>query len=178
MKKLLSLVLTGAIVFSFTGCENMQKAKNETEKQTKNIGNQTEKQSEKVGEQVQEKSKNVGEQVKKQTENILGINSLKDLFRGAGFEVGEHEKIPAEKLGANNAHKVKVDNETIEVYEFDMKKLSAEGKRVTDEAKSGFVNISGTRTPVKYKDGIMLVGVDKHTKKEKISEIFNKFERK
>lgn len=189
MKKLLSLVLTGAIVFSFTGCENMQKAQNETEKQTKNIGNQVEKQSENVGENVQKQSenlgenvqkqtKNVGEQVEKQSENIqnqFGIDNLMDQFRKAGFAIGANEKIPFENLGAKNGYRVKVDNDVIDVYEFDMNNLSAEGKKVTDEAKKGTVNISGTRTPVKFKNGIMLVGVDKHTNKEKISEIFDKF---
>ncbi|WP_142413730.1 hypothetical protein [Hathewaya massiliensis] len=200
MKKVLSLILTGVIAFGFVGCKTTENATNKIEKTSENVGEQAKKQTENVGEQVKKGTENVGEnvkkgtenatdQVKKQTENVgenvekttenigkaLGIDSLIEEFKKVGFNLGNKETITPSKLGEKKAYRMKVDNQVVEAYEYDMKNLSTEGKRVVEEAKSGAVTIDGKRTPVLFKNGVMLVGVDKHEKKDKISEIFNTY---
>lgn len=189
MKKVLSLILTGVIAFGFVGCKTTENATNKIEKTSENVGEQAKKQTENVGENVKKGTENATDQVKKQTENVgenvekttenigkaLGIDSLIEEFKKVGFNLGNKETITPSKLGEKKAYRMKVDNQVVEAYEYDMKNLSTEGKRVVEEAKSGAVTIDGKRTPVLFKNGVMLVGVDKHEKKDKISEIFNTY---
>jgi hypothetical protein len=71
--------------------------------------------------------------------------------------------------------KFNLDNELIEVYEYDMANLSEDIKILIEQAKKGNVNLFGFNIPVKFNDGLILVRYDEHSKANKIVEVFNNY---
>lgn len=145
MKKILSILLVGILSFGLVAC-------NKTEGDTKEVGNST-----------------------KQEEKKSKLDSIKDSYKKAGFEVGENETIAFQMVGANNGYKFKLDGELIEIYEYDSKNLSEEGKKISEQAKKGSISFSGFNSPVKFNDGLMIMRYGEHSKKDKVLEVFNNF---
>jgi hypothetical protein len=107
--------------------------------------------------------------------NVSRLSRLKQSFKDAGFNVGENEVVAFETLKAKDGIKFKLDNELIEIYEYDMNNLENDVKRLLDQAKKGNVNLLGFSIPVKFNDGLVLVRYAEHSKTKKIVEVFNNY---
>jgi len=103
------------------------------------------------------------------------LEALKQSFKDAGFKVGENKEAAFNMINATNGFKFAIDDETIEVYEYDKSKVTDEGKKTVEQAKKGSISLGGLSLPVKYNNGIVLIRYDKHKEQEKILEVFNKF---
>jgi ribosomal protein S19 len=103
------------------------------------------------------------------------LSGLKQRFKDAGFTVGNSESVAYEMLGAKDGVKFNLDNELIEIYEYDMANLSEDIKILIEQAKKGNVNLFGFNIPVKFNDGLILVRYDEHSKANKIVEVFNNY---
>lgn len=154
-KKVLSLILSVGMSVSLVACGSKEEAPKEVN--SKQVETQPAQQA------------NTNE-VKKNK-----LDSLKEEFKKAGFEVGENQTIAFEIINATNGYKFTLNGQLIEIYEYDQSKLSEEGKKTTEQAKKGSISMSGFNVPVKYKDGIMLIRYDEHKDKDKILEVFNSF---
>ncbi|BDR80712.1 hypothetical protein N072000002_09680 [Clostridium tetani] len=100
---------------------------------------------------------------------------MKKAYEEVGFKVSENEPVAFQMVGASNGYKFKVDDELIEIYEYDMKNLNEDGKKYVEQAKKGQISILGFNVPVKLKNNLMLIRYDEHSKKDKILEVFNNY---
>ena len=118
-----------------------------------------------------------GQVAQGQTEGqiLSRLNNLKRAFKDAGFVVGENEILAYDMLHADAGMKFTLDEELVEVYEYDMSNLSDDASAMVEQAQGGSINFSGFNVPVKFKDGLMLVRYDEHSQGEKITKIFNEF---
>ena len=103
------------------------------------------------------------------------LSGLKQSFKDAGFTVGNNEPVAYEMLSAKDGMKFKLDNELIEIYEYDMSNLSVDVKSMIDQAKQGNVNLLGFNIPVKFNAGLILVRYNEHSQADKIVEVFNNY---
>ncbi|MFR1708913.1 MAG: hypothetical protein ACLSV2_08435 [Clostridium sp.] len=102
------------------------------------------------------------------------IDSIKQSFADAGMTVGENKEVMFQMIGANNGVKFDINEETVELYYYDSKNLSDDGKEYVKQAKEGSVSILGMSSkPALYKDGFMLINYENHKDKDKIVETFN-----
>ena len=102
------------------------------------------------------------------------LSGLKQRFKDAGFTVGNNEPVAFEMLNAKDGMKFNLDNELIEIYEYDMSNLSVDVKSMIDQAKKGNVNLLGFNIPVKFNAGL-IVRYDGHSQADKIVEVFNNY---
>lgn len=110
---------------------------------------------------------------KKEDVKINKLDKFKNTLKEKGYTVGENETLAFQMVGATNGYKFKVDGNLIEIYEYDEKNLSEEGKKFIEQAKNGSINLSGFNVPVKYNNYLMLSRVNEHPKGKEIVEIFN-----
>ncbi len=108
-------------------------------------------------------------------ETVNRLDQLKSAYKNEGFDVGENKVIAFEMLYADKGMKFEIDGELIEIYEYDMSNLSDEANDIVEQAKSGSINFSGFNVPVKFKNGLMLVRYDEHSKGEEIVKVFENF---
>ncbi|KOA90880.1 hypothetical protein [Clostridium botulinum] len=153
MRKCFILIfVTFIMIFSLSGCSNNATQKTDSD-------NHIEKK----------------ENVSKKEKNVSKLDGLKETFKNSGFKVGENEELAYAMLNATNGYKFKLNDKEIEIYEYDMKKLNEEGKKIVNQAKKGSISFSGLNIPVKFKNGLMIVRYDEHKDKDKILEIFNSY---
>jgi len=156
MKKLIPILLMVLLVVS--GCGKEGGPTNNSQP----AANQVEQDQEKEVEQTNSEAKS-------------RLEGLKQSFEDAGFKVGENEILAFEMMHASNGLKFKLDDELIEIYEYDLDNLTDEAKNIVNQAKEGSVEFSGFNVPVVYKGGLILVRHDEHSQGEKIKEIFNNY---
>lgn len=102
------------------------------------------------------------------------MDSIKQSFADAGMTVGENEEVLYQMIGANNGAKFDINGDKVELYFFDNKDLSEEGKEYVEQAKKGSVSLFGADSiEVLFKDGFMLLNYNDHKDKDKIVETFN-----
>lgn len=154
--KALLLLLSMTIVIGLSGCGN--KPVN-TEK---DADTNKEQQNPVVAEQEKEGP-------------VSRLDGLKQSFKDEGFNVGENEIIAFEIINASNGMKFTLDDELIEIYEYDMANLSDEAKVTVEQAQEGYIDLSGIKLPVKFKDGLLLARHDEHSQGEKIVKIFDEY---
>ena len=143
-KKVIAILLSVLLVFTLVGCGSDKKE--ETDKNDTHVTEQTNKNK---------------------------LDKFKEELKAKGHDVGENETLAYDMLGATNGYKFKVDGELIEIYEYDEKKLSEDGKKKLEEAKKGSINMSGINVPVKYNNYLVLARSEKHSKASEIVDIFN-----
>ena len=103
------------------------------------------------------------------------LNGFKQYLKDNGFTVGDNEIVAYDMLYAKDGLKFKINNELIEIYEYDTANLSADASSIVDQAKQGSVNFLGFNMPVTYNNGLMLVRYDDHSQGDKIVELFNSY---
>lgn len=103
------------------------------------------------------------------------LEALKDEFKKGGLAIGENQTVAFEMVGATAGQKFKINDELIEIYYYDESKLTEEGKKLFEQAKTGNISISGINISVIYKNNFVLARADNHKNKEKILEVFNNF---
>lgn len=106
---------------------------------------------------------------------VRSVEDFKEQLVKEGFTVGDNQLIAYEMVNANNGIKFELDGELIEVYEFDLNKLSNEAKETTKQAEQGSISMSGFNVPVKYNKGIMIARLDEHSQADKLIEILNSY---
>lgn len=154
MKKILTFIL-GMALLGLVGCSSKQPVDTNAQQPTQQTGSkEVEKSSE----------------VKKNK-----LDSLKESFEKAGFKVGENQIIAFELINATNGYKFTLNDELIEIYQYDKDKLTEAGKKTVEEAKNGSISMDGFTIPVKYNDGILITRHNEHKDKDKILEVFNNF---
>lgn len=111
------------------------------------------------------------------SENILKspLDLIKQEFVKSGFEVGENQELFYQMIGATSGYKFDLNGEPVEIYFYDEKNLSDEGKVYFEQAKNGSVDISGFTIPVTLKNNLVIARANDHKDKEKILEVFNNF---
>lgn len=150
MKRLLALLLMSVLL---VGCSDQ--AAKPVEKEIKEVSNAKEIKEEK------EESK---------------LQSIKDEL-SKDFEVGDNEVLAYEMVKANGGIKFTVDDELLELYEYDLNNLTEEQEQLVKQAENGSIDMDGFNIPCYYKDGIMALRLDEHSKaaaiKEKLNNILN-----
>lgn len=161
MKRLIPILLV-AVLLVVSGCSKESGQVNNIS-QVPVTNNQAEQNQEKEIEQTENK------------EAKSSLEGLKQSFKDAGFKVGENEVVAYEMVSATNGMKFMLDDELVEIYEYDLDNLTDEAKDIVDQAENGSIEFSGFNIPVVYKDGLMLVRHDEHSQGEKIVEVFNNY---
>lgn len=172
MKRIVIIILSLVLLMSTTGCGGKGSAEPETE--TERVSAAVEPKDEPKVEPKDE-PKEVKKKEKEVVKTGRSLEGLKDTFKDSGFELGENELIAFEMLEATNGMKFTLDDELIEIYEYNLGNLTDEAKEVVRQAETGSVEMSGFIIPVEYKDGLMITRQDEHSQKEKILDIFNKY---
>lgn len=157
------LVMTVMGTIGLIGCGQNDKASSESTKVDSKAETKVEAKKEET--KPEEKKK----------EDKSKLDGLKEAYKEAGFTIGDNEQVAFEMLGAKSGYKFKVDNELIEIYEYDMNNLTEDAKKYVEQAKKGSITLSGFNVPVKFKDGLMLTRHNEHSKKDKIVEVFEKY---
>ena len=153
MKRLFALLALAVFLVGLVGCQGKQESG--ATNNPVQVGQPTQDQSE------------------QQTQSRL--STLKQAFKDAGFVVGENEILAYDMLHADAGAKFTLDEELVEVYEYDMSNLSDAASAMVEQAQEGSINFSGFNVPVKFKDGLMLVRYGEHSQVERVVDVFNSF---
>ncbi|MGL5330159.1 MAG: hypothetical protein ACRDD7_12890 [Peptostreptococcaceae bacterium] len=147
MKKILALILVGALSFGVIGCGADKKPETENKE-------------------------NTSTESKKEEVKLSKIDKFKNYLKDKGFKVEDNEVLAFDMMKANDGAKFKVDGQLIEIYTYDKDKLIDGAQEMLDAAVNGSVNMSGFNIPVVYNNYAMLGRVNEHSKKDEIINIF------
>jgi hypothetical protein len=106
-----------------------------------------------------------------------GLDRLVSYFQDNGLIIGEKYEKAYSMVGAKGGFALEVEGSKIELYQFDLENATDEAKQMLDSAKTnGKTSFFGTELNAISNNDLLLINYDDNSQKDKIIELFKKFE--
>lgn len=134
-----------------------------------------------VGVTVYIKNNNIltsNENIKKDIETELTISNFKEKLEENGLKVTLETKKAGELIGADEGYSYTINNETIEIYKFNLNSddelTKSNLKAVKDEEKMYMPSFNNYSFEAKINKNLVIMVFSEHPNKTEILDIFNK----